>query len=471
MRLGIFDLGTAQLIPLLLSVLLVCTNSGPNVMAYDHPVSEGEKGKSIQRYLQEMNRRVGFTGAVLAAESRKVVAAVAVGTDGRKRPHPLTTDTLFEIASCTKTFTAIAVLKLQEQGKLELDDSIAKHLPSIPEDCQEITVRHLLQHTSGIPGSNTVGAGEKLEAVLPTFLAGGPKHEAGAHWEYWNQGYSLLSAIIANSSGKSYTDYCRSEIFEVCGMKETRFTGDKSGRKTKVAVGRSEVGKPRSALQHPYGEYGFQYRGMGGIVTNIEDLWLWQKSLSNGKLLSKESIAEMYDGGQFGYGLGVRVEKVAGEMTSVYHTGRVRGFLASIRWSPDSGDCLIVLGNSDSGGPFNKVTSGCERLLGGEKLSAVLPKRLSSELIASLIGKYEDNTGRLMTISSNKEELSMSIDWGGPVSNGTLAVATSGQMQFQMPKARGKMEANPITLEIIDGKVIRVIMGGQKTDLVFERSN
>jgi hypothetical protein len=86
-------------------------------------------------------------------------------------------------------------------------------------------------------------------------------------------------------------------------MQNTRFTGDRPPAKVKVAIGRSTIGPDRSALEHPYGEYGFQYRGMGGVVTNLVDLWRWRQCLTSGKLLKKDSIEEMMRPGPDGYAL------------------------------------------------------------------------------------------------------------------------------------------------------------------------
>ena len=155
---------------------------------------------------------------MLAAKDGEVQCAIAVGNINANHDAPLETTTLFEIASATKPFAAIAALLLEEQGRLSLDDSISKHLPGIPENCRDITVKHLIEHTSGIPGSNTRGRGDDVAKVIPTFLAGGPKHPPGTHREYWNQGYSLLSEIIARASGQSYVDFTRDAIFEKAGM-------------------------------------------------------------------------------------------------------------------------------------------------------------------------------------------------------------------------------------------------------------
>jgi CubicO group peptidase (beta-lactamase class C family) len=191
------------------------------------------KGKQIVALVREAEEKVGFSGAVLAAENGKLIAAVAVGKNGKQ---PLEVTTLFELASCTKPFTAMAVMKLVEEGKLKLDDPIAKYLPGIPEDCQAITVRHLLQHTSGIPGTNSNGHGTDLATVLPTFLAGGPRTPPGEHHEYWNQGYALLSEVIAQASGKPYTQYVREAIFTPCHMKHSRFTVERDDKKLAASI-------------------------------------------------------------------------------------------------------------------------------------------------------------------------------------------------------------------------------------------
>ncbi len=250
----------------------------------DRAYSDGEVGRRIAEFVERADS-VGFSGAVLAATRGKVVAAVAVGPADLKGKVPNTPNTLFEIGSATKQFTAAAVLRLVEQGRLRLDDSIARHLSSVPESCRSITVQHLLRHTSGIPGTNSEGGGDDVEKVLPLFLRGGPKHRPGTHWEYWNQGYSLASEIIARAAGKDYTAFCKEALFAAAGMTATRFTGDDPPRGLTVAVGRSSVGPPRSALDHPYGSYGFQYRGMGGVVTNVWDLWRWDRALRGERVL------------------------------------------------------------------------------------------------------------------------------------------------------------------------------------------
>ena len=273
---------------------------------------------------------IGFRGSVLVSKGGKVVLARGVGTADLDDKQPNTANTLFELASATKQFTGAAICRLQEQGKLRLDDPISKHLPGIPEDCGKITIRHLLTHTSGIPGTNSRGGGTDLDRVVPLFLKGGPKHEPGEHWEYWNQGYSLLAAIIERASGTSYTAYCKAQLFDRAGLEVTCFTGDPAPKGAQVAVGRSVRGKPRSALEHPYGSYGYQYRGMGGAVSNVWDLLRWHRALLGTKVLTDASKTALFRPFLANYALGWKISKDRGR-TEHSHGGGVRGFVCEIR--------------------------------------------------------------------------------------------------------------------------------------------
>ncbi|MGB0954333.1 MAG: serine hydrolase domain-containing protein, partial [Planctomycetota bacterium] len=312
----------------------------------DKDVAKGKIGKEIRSWV-ENSASTGFRGAVLAAKDGKVVAAFGVGHADLEGKVAIDSNTLFEIASITKQFTAAAVMHLVQDGKVELDEPISTYLPGIPEDCQEITVRHLLQHTSGIPGSNSRGGGVVLAAVLPSFLKGGPQHKPGTNFEYWNQGYALVSEIVARASGDSYTGYVKKHLFQPAGMKHSFFTGDEPPAGIDIAIGIGKHGKPRSALEHPYGSYGFQYRGMGGAVLNVWDFWRWDRALCTNQPLSRESKAVMFETGDSQYGLGWYVVEDTHGRTMQAHSGSVRGFNCYAYRFPEEDACVIVLSNDD----------------------------------------------------------------------------------------------------------------------------
>jgi CubicO group peptidase (beta-lactamase class C family) len=395
----------------------------------DTDFAAGETGRAIVAFVKRAEA-LGFSGAVLAARDGKVVAAAGAGHAELAGKVPVTPATLFEIASATKQFTAAAVMRLVQAGKLALDDPIGKHLPDVPANCKAITVRHLLQHTSGIPGTNSQGGGDDVRRVLPVFLRGGPRHEPGTHWEYWNQGYALLSEIVARAAGKSYVAYCEEELFRPAKLRATCFTGDAAPRGATVAVGRSARGPSRSALEHPYGSYGFQYRGMGGAVTSVWDLWRWDRALRGDDVLGAPAKAKLFEPGLRDYALGWFVKKERGRVVQS-HGGGVRGFVCDVRRYPDDDGCLFVLCNRDDA-PVRDVARAVEAILFGEAKGAVTPPRaLDDDVAAALAGKYKDARGTELVVTRDGKVTRVRIHWSpprGPVTRAVLGANTNGDV-------------------------------------------
>jgi CubicO group peptidase (beta-lactamase class C family) len=362
----------------------------------------------------------GFSGVVLAELHGKVVATVAVGTRSDVDTQPNTDETLFEIASATKSLTAVTVLILAQQGKLSLDDPLQKHLPNVPENCNAITIRHLLQHTSGIPGSNVGPPTEDLAESVSIYLQGGPRSRPGTKFEYWNQGYALLSGIIASTSGGEYTDAIRKIVFQPIGMTKSCFTGDSMNLDENVAVGQSIRGQSRSALEPPYADsYGLQYRGMGGAVCNVTDLHKFVRSFRSDELLDVDSKHAMLQPGLGKYGLGWFVESIGETQRRVFHSGSVRGFLCSVAWYPDDDSSLIILSNSDNKTTFFPVESACRELLEAEFLTYPESQQFSREFIESIAGEYVLG-GRIVRLTAAGVRIKVLFDWGGPKTAGVL---------------------------------------------------
>ncbi len=439
----------------------------------DHVV--GEVGEAVRDYVDLLHDRIGFSGVVLAARDGKVVAEISRGLVDKQGTTPIESTTLFEIASCTKSFTAVAVLQLVESGKLSLDDSIAGHLPGVPDNCKTITIRHLLSHTSGIPGTNTKGSGSDITKVVPTFLAGGPKHTPGTHYEYWNQGYALLSEIVAQASGSSFTQYIRDNIFARCQMQASRFTGDESPADLTVAVGESTRGAARPALEHPYGDDGFQYRGMGGLVTNVQDLWKWDRALQANELIGEQSMAEMIAPGSGGYGLGFRTATDPSGSPCHLHSGSVRGFLAEVRRYPSVDGAIFVLSNTDDSLPFELMKVGVEQIVFGNTPNTAIPGKPSIEQVASIIGEYKDAKGRKLIVEDQAGYPSLKIYWGGPVTYGRVGLSDSAVPCLYMVKPNaGTIDfVKDTELEFFPNtaKAITVSLLGLQPKLTFTRTS
>jgi hypothetical protein len=306
--------------------------------------------------------------------------------------------------------------------------------------------------------------------VLPLFLRGGPRHPPGTHWEYWNQGYALLSEVIARAAGEDYTAFCKQALFAPTGMSTTRFTGDAAPEGGMVAVGRSLRGRPRSALEHPYGSYGFQYRGMGGVVTTVRDLWRWDRALRGDRVLDADSKAKLFEPGLNDYALGWFVRKDARGRWVQSHGGAVRGFVCELRRYPGQDACLFVLCNQDDV-PVRQVAQALEALLLGDPLPCPEPPRsLDADLVQALAGGYEAS-GTTLVIEADGKVTRALIHWSaprGPVTRAVLGLDDRGQVILYEWTATTKIEIvragrEPVSRVSILGRHFRRVPPGRAT--------
>ncbi|MEM6470437.1 MAG: serine hydrolase domain-containing protein [Planctomycetota bacterium] len=434
--------------------------------------ANGELGKKVVERIDMITKTLGFSGTVLVAKDNELVAVLARGMANVEAELNNEHETLFEIASCTKPFTAIAVLQLIEKGRLSLDDSIASLLPNVPDHCKAITVRHLLQHTSGIPGTNTSGRGTRIEDVVPSFLDGGPKQEPGKHHQYWNQGYALLSEIVARRCGMSYTDAIKQNIFKPAGMNSSCFTGDEVDADASVAIGTGNQA-PRSALDHPYGSYGFQYRGMGGLVTNVLDLWKFHKALLGGQLLQSESMDEMWKPGPGDYGLGWQTRTAPDGELYFAHGGSVRGFVSNIACYPSVDGAIFVLSNTNDSLALFAVRLQLESLLFDREFNGTLPQPAPDSWGEHLAGGYRDAKNRKLTIDDGAGLLRIDINWFGPVTSGYIGLDDDGDPMLFLPLVKKTgltfVEDGKLSFGSTSSKNKRVTLEGLDRPLEFRR--
>ncbi len=300
----------------------------------------------IQRYL-EACEFFGWSGVAIVRHKGRIILHEGFGFSDRAAERPNDQETVFEIASITKPITAAAILTLVEDGSVDLDTSISEYLPDVPKDKVGITVRHLLNHTSGMSRS-TGGAGSDIHAAVKSNLSDPTSREPGAAHEYWNGGYALLSAIVELQSGMDYTDFCRERLFAPAKLQHTGFTGDELWTPEQQAVATQGSKALRRASEHPYGDtYDYRYRGMGGIVTSAEELLALGSAILGGKMLKKSTIKEMLTPGDGDYGLGWGVTLTGNGSTRVSHGGDVRGFHSQAMFYPDDRAAIVLLSNVD----------------------------------------------------------------------------------------------------------------------------
>lgn len=298
-------------------------------------------------------------GAVfLVAKDGKAIYQKAFGMANLELEVPMTHDNVFEIGSMTKQFTAISILILMEQGKLQLDDEITKFIPGYPTQGKTITVHHLLTHTSGIKSFTSMKSLRAIERqdLTPTELIDFFKNEPmdfdpGQKYKYNNSGYVILGNIIEVISGDSYADFIEKNIFAKLDMKSSQYASY------------SEVIKNRAYGYHQKDEYvnknfvslSLPYAS-GSLMSTADDMLKWNEAIKNNILLKSETTTKAFEnyslsnGEKIDYGYGWNV-KTLEESLSYEHGGSIFGFKSMGVYLPKEDIYVIGLSNCDCNSP------------------------------------------------------------------------------------------------------------------------
>lgn len=250
-------------------------------------VTNAAKAESTDEFLQQLeNRR--FSGVVLIAQGDRVLNQRAYGFASCDNSTPNTPETVLAIGSITKMFTAAAIGHLAETGRLQIDGTLADYLDDIPDDKAAITIRQLLNHTSGLGTYHeTTRAGdfeqqtreEALEVILRRRLRFAP----GEREMYSNSGYTLLAIILEEVSGQSYTSYLRQHLLGPAGMTSTGFWGDR------FAVMATSPNQLSGCSSPDNWQYSWVLVGNGGMVSTAADLHRWITALRGNRVLSEQA--------------------------------------------------------------------------------------------------------------------------------------------------------------------------------------
>ena len=288
-----------------------------------------------------------FNGSVIVVKDSEILLARGYGWANMEHHVPNTPKTKFRIGSITKQFTAMAILILQEQGKLNVGDLINTHIPNPPPVWSQITIHHLLTHTSGIKHSWGI-PDWKDTVMLPATLAetidkikGQPLlFTPGTNFNYSGAGYFILAQIIEQVSGQSYATFLRQVIFEPLGMNDT------GADQTIPILPHQASGYTREGAQVFHGPYIYMpnLTGGGNLYSTVEDLARWDQALVASKLISDSSYTKMYTPDRNNYAYGWRVKERGGR-TEIQHGGSLAGFKTFILRLPEERVCVVVLSN------------------------------------------------------------------------------------------------------------------------------
>ena len=270
---------------------------------------------------------------------------------------PITPSTVFHVASVSKQFTAFAVLLLEDEGKLSLDDDIRKHLPEMHDFGDVITVRHLVHHVSGLRDQWELAkiGGWRMDDVITQehllkllFRQRELNFKPGDRYAYCNSGYTLLAEIVHRVSGKPFDEFCRERIFEPLGMTDTHFHMD---------IGR--IVPNRAYSYYPSGNgftnatLNFANAGATGLFTTVLDMAKWDQNFFNAKVGGKRVVEKMHEkaalnnGKEITYACGLSVEERKG-LKTVGHTGADAGFRSAYIQYPQQRFSVIVFSNASN---------------------------------------------------------------------------------------------------------------------------
>lgn len=367
--------------------------------------------KRVDGLLNEKYPSTGPGASALVAIRGKVVYHKAFGKANLELDIPMKKEMVFAMGSISKQFTAIAILMLMEQGKINLDDSITKFIQDYPTNGTHISIRHLLTHTSGISRSITQNPWnaniQKHEFDIPSFIdyfKNEPNAFApGKKFQYNNFGYIILGHIVEIVSGMPFKEFVANNIFQPLKMHSSRSADE------------FEIVKNRAYGYEKHGKYvNKQYTssshsvGAGSLMTTVEDLYIWNRALRNSFLISQNSLdlafknQQLDNGEKVNYGFGWFINEINGSPT-VEHPGGDHGFRTDAIYLPEEDVFVAVFSNCSCGEPRPISTKIAAMAINKPYLDPI-GRAIDIEEAYKWTGKYTfgDGSERSVVLKNNK---------------------------------------------------------------------
>ncbi len=288
--------------------------------------------------------RDGFMGMVAVARDHQIVFQHGYGYANLESKISFTLDTRFRIGSLTKQFTAAAILLLQQDGKLKTSDPIGRFYPNSPGAWSKVTLRNLLNHTSGIPdvdfglvAKNSLHTPEELMKGIPEKAL---DFQPGAKSEYANINFMLLGRVIEKASGAPYCQFIQQRIFSPLQLTET-------GCDTSSNLAPDRAVGYRPSAHGPVAVESYAVSsliGAGNLDSSARDLIRWTEALHGGKVISSASLTEMTTPFLSDYGYGLQIDTEDGAL-DISHNGTVDGFFSFLDYIPQTKTTVVILSN------------------------------------------------------------------------------------------------------------------------------
>jgi D-alanyl-D-alanine carboxypeptidase len=381
----------AWILPLLLAVAIV----------QPAPAAPSASRTEVTRYAEALLEKAYPDAAqpgmaVLVARGDEVLYRGARGAASIELGVPLSPDQVFRLGSITKQFAAAGVLKLAEDGKLSLDDPLAKFVPGYPTG-DKVTVRMLLNHTSGIrsytdmPGvmDGPIQKTVTTAQLIDTFKKEKPDFAPGEGWHYNNSGYVLVGAVIEAASGMSWHAYLKKSFFDPLGMKHTGY-----GDETLAMIPGHVMGYTLVDDKWAVAKYlsMTQPHAAGALVSTVDDLLRWNRALHEGKALKSDSYRQMITpvgkAVEAKYGFGITHEQLRGQ-EMLQHGGGIFGFSTFLLYLPAEEVTVAVLYNADSDRPPGMGVVTVARMLASHAIGKPYPEKKAIAVDAAKLKEYE----------------------------------------------------------------------------------
>ncbi len=382
----------------LLALFIVAFITASNAFAQDNI-------QKIDGLMKQYHDYGQFNGSILIAEKGKIIYEKGFGMANMEWSIPNQPDTKFRIGSITKQFTATLVLQLVEEGKIKLDGKITDYLNDYRKDTGgRVTIHQLLNHTSGIP--SYTGRRDffaefsrnqySVADFVKKFASGDLEFEPGSKFSYNNSGYSILGAIIEKVTGKTYETVLSERIFKPLGMMNSGYDNH-SPLIQKRASGYQKT--PDGFVNAAYLDMSIPYAA-GSIYSTVEDLFKWEESLFEDKILSAESKKLMFTPGLGNYGYGIRIAdqpvgKSELKTRTIGHGGGIHGFNSLMLRAVEKQQTVIILDNVGLGQLHGRITISIIGILNGQpydwpkkSIGETLYKIAMEKNVATAIAEY-----------------------------------------------------------------------------------
>jgi len=384
------------------SILLLLLALFSFTISFSQQKNASQINNKIVTYLAELEK-VGFSGTVLVELEGQKTISRGYGFRNLELKERNTANTIFDIGSLTKQFTASAILKLEMQGKLSTSDTITKYFQNVTIDKSTITIHDLLRHQSGLQ-NNIGGDYDSISETdfLNTLMKSPLRFKSGTNFSYSNVGYSLLALIIEKVSEQTYEQFLYENLWKPAGMETTGYSRPNfDADLIAVGYGKNDIvwGKPTNKnwnRREPY----LHLKGNGGILSTTEDLFKWHKALMTTTILSIQEKEKLYypkiranENNKAYYAYGWDVSKTDRNTFRIWHNGANNIFYADFMRFIDEKTTLIMLSNK-SNRDLDQLNFEVAKLIFERNYKPIIPiadnkanQKFSQEIIETVLSK------------------------------------------------------------------------------------